>query len=84
MSIPKRQRQPGQLFCAFVMFLLGVMYGSDALRAQRKQGPFHIWHYGYLVTDSPRVGLVLSIFFIALSAYLVAWFILAKDRNHGP
>jgi hypothetical protein len=44
------------------------------LRAQGHHIPFAIWHEGYLVTDSPRAGLVLGIILIALSAYIVARF----------
>jgi hypothetical protein len=65
------KRQPGQVLCAFVILIFALLYGSDAVLALRRNQPFRMSHEGYLVTDSPWIGLVMSILLAALSVYLV-------------
>ena len=72
MKPPKRKRQPGQLLCAFAILLVGILYGSNAVLTLRRNYPFRLTHDGYLVTDSPWTGLILSILLIALSVVLFA------------
>ena len=64
-----------------MMIVLGVTFGSDALVSQRTHAPFHIWHHGYIVTDSPRFGLALGILLVLFGAFIVALFVLARETR---
>ena len=81
MDTPEPKRNKAQLFCGLVFMLGGILWGSDALRAEHRHTAFHIWSRGYLVTDSPRDGLILGGIFIAFGALLVALFLLTNARK---
>jgi hypothetical protein len=56
--------------------LLGIVYGSNALRAEHHHTAFRTWSRGSLVTDSPKDGLIIGGIFVCLGALIVALYVL--------